>query len=116
MATQKDARKLRIKRGIRKKISGTSATPRLAVYKSNKEIYAQVIDDVKGVTLASFSSRALGKKEGAKIDQSKSVGVEIAKVAIKGGVSAVVFDRGGYNYHGRIKALAEGAREGGLKF
>lgn len=112
MATKVSRRK-KIKYGIRKKLSGTSETPRLAVFRSNKQIYAQVIDDLSGKTLFSASSVAL-KSNG--LAQAKEVGELIAKEAQSKGVSSVVFDRGGYLYHGRVKALAEGAREGGLKF
>lgn len=116
MLTKKVVRRDRIKKGIRGKISGTSVTPRVSIFRSNKDIYAQLVDDVNGVTLASVSSSKLAAKEGTKIDQSKAVGLELAKQAAAKGLSAVVFDRGGYMYHGRVKALAEGAREGGLKF
>ncbi len=102
--------------GIRKKISGTKETPRLSVYRSNKDIYAQVIDDREGKTLASFSSKQLKSAKGTKVDVSKEVGKKLAEVAAGNGVKKVVFDRGGYLYHGRVKALADGAREGGLKF
>jgi len=115
MASSKIERRKRIKRGIRKKISGTSETPRVSVFKSNKAIYAQVIDDSKGHTLAAASSIELGKK-GVNIEVSKEVGAKLAEKAKSSGVEKVVFDRSGYPYHGRIKALAEAAREGGLKF
>lgn len=116
MSTKKVLRRQRVKKSIRGKISGSAEKPRLAVYRSNKEIYAQIVNDVDGVTLAFYSSQKLGKKEGNKTDQSKSVGTEIAKIAQDKGISTVVFDRGVSLYHGRIKALADGAREGGLKF
>lgn len=116
MSTTKGLSRVRIKRSIRGKISGTSNTPRVSVFRSNKSIYAQLIDDVAGVTLASVSVNSLPKVEGSKSDQSKAVGLELAKQASAKGVTKVVFDRNGYMYHGRIKALAEGAREGGLKF
>jgi large subunit ribosomal protein L18 len=113
----KVVRRQKLKWRIRKKVSGTATCPRLSVYRSNKDIYAQLIDDVNGVTLAAANSR---NKEtatkGAKVDQSKEVGMNIAKAAIAKGLDTCVFDRGGYLYHGRVKSLAEGAREGGLKF
>jgi large subunit ribosomal protein L18 len=114
MSTKKELRRNRIKLGIRHKISGTSDKPRLAVFRSNKQIYAQIIDDVNGVTLVSASSLKLSTTTG--IDQAKEVGTIIAKEAASKGVETVKFDRGGYLYHGRVKALAEAAREGGLKF
>ena len=103
----------KVRYAIRKKVSGTSARPRLAVFRSNKEIYAQVIDDVAGTTLAAASS---SDTKGTKTEQAASVGKLIADNAKKAGVEAVVFDRGGFLYHGRVKALAESAREAGLKF
>ena len=116
MATSKSENRLRIRRGIRRKISGTTDRPRLSVFKSNKFIYAQIIDDTKGVTLASASSPEMESDKNATVDVSKSVGQKLAEKAKDAGVEVVVFDRGGYQYHGRVKALAEGAREGGLKF
>lgn len=115
MAFDKQRRRLRIRRGIRQNISGTKDRPRLSVYKSNKCIYAQLIDDVSGHTLASASSKEIGKT-GVTIPISKDVGKKLAEKAVASGISSVTFDRSGYLYHGRIKALAEGAREGGLKF
>lgn len=117
MAFSKINRRAKIKRRIRKKITGTSAVPRLSVFRSNKQIYAQVIDDSKGVTLASASSyknTAADKKN--KSEAAAVVGKEIADKAQKAGVGTVVFDRNGYLYHGRVKSLADSAREGGLKF
>ena len=115
MAGKNRERRERIKAGVRKKISGTTERPRLSVFRSNTGISAQVIDDVKQVTLASASSVELGKKtlnqEGA-----KNVGKKIAEKAKAAGVETIVFDRNGYLYHGNVKAFAEGAREGGLKF
>lgn len=102
--------------GVRKKLEGTTDRPRLSVFRSNKVIYAQVIDDTKGHTVASASSIELDKKGGVNIAISKNVGKKVAEKAIASGVSQIVFDRNGYLYHGNIKALAEGAREGGLKF
>jgi ribosomal protein L18, bacterial type len=115
MANVKD-RRTRIKLSIRKKMEGTSARPRLSVFRSNKVIYAQVIDDSKGHTIASASSIELDKKGGVNIEISKNVGKKVAEKAVAGGIQEIVFDRNGYLYHGNIKALAEGAREGGLKF
>ena len=115
MAGKNRERRERIKAGVRKKISGTTERPRLSVFKSNTGIYAQIIDDVKGVTVASASSQELGKKT-VNIENSKSVGKKLAEKAIASGVKEIVFDRNGYLYHGNVKAFAEGAREGGLKF
>lgn len=115
MPNIKDRRK-RIKFSIRHKIEGTPARPRLSVFKSNKAIYAQVIDDSKGHTLFAASSKDLDAKGGVNIEISKSVGKKLAEKAIASGINTIVFDRNGYLYHGNIKALAEGAREGGLKF
>jgi len=117
MAFSKLNRRAKIKRRIRKKISGTSLVPRLTVFRSNKQIYAQLIDDLNGVTLASASSynnKAVENKN--KIDQAAVVGKEVAEKALKAGIQSVVFDRNGYLYHGRVKSLADSAREGGLKF
>lgn len=116
MATSKQDRRIRIKRGIRSKISGTPDRPRLSVFKSNKGIYAQLIDDLKGHTIAASSSEDVGQKGKINVDVSKLVGKKLAEKAIESGLSICIFDRGGYPYHGRVKALAEGAREGGLKF
>jgi large subunit ribosomal protein L18 len=115
MAGKNRERRERIKAGVRKKISGTTARPRLSVFKSNTGIYAQLIDDIKGVTVAASSSIELGKKT-VNIENSKSVGKKLAEKAVSSGVTEIVFDRNGYLYHGNIKAFAEGAREGGLKF
>ncbi len=103
---------------IRNKISGTEQRPRLSVYRSEKHIYAQLIDDVKGVTLGSSSSvvKELGLEKGSDVEAAKVVGSAIAKVAIAKGINEVVFDRGGFVYHGRVAALAEAAREAGLQF
>ncbi len=116
MAGKNNERRERIKLGVRKKISGTTERPRLSIFRSNKSIYAQLIDDIKGVTIASASSVELGDKARLNIENSKQVGKKIAEKAIATGVQSIVFDRNGYLYHGNIKALAEGAREGGLKF
>jgi large subunit ribosomal protein L18 len=111
------SRRERIKKGIRKRISGSTERPRLSVFRSNKGIYAQIIDDVAGKTIVSASSSEKDfSASGNKVDQSKEVGKKVAEKAIAAGVKEVVFDRNGYLYHGRIKSLAEGAREGGLIF
>jgi large subunit ribosomal protein L18 len=118
MALTKSERRLRIKRRIRKRISGTTEKPRLTVFRSNTDIYVQLIDDSKGVTLAAASSLVKDIKEKTSInktEQARLVGQLAAKVAIEKGISEVVFDRNGYLYHGRVKALADAAREGGLK-
>jgi len=117
MALTKLARRKRLKNRIRKIISGTESKPRLSVFRSNKEIDAQLIDDVKGVTLLSVSSRSKSVKvKGTKLEVAKEIGKLLAEKAIKAGIDTCSFDRNGYLYHGRVKALAEGAREGGLKF
>lgn len=111
-------RRQKIRFRIRHKITGTSESPRLSVFRSNTEIYAQLIDDVTGKTLVSASSneKNLKAQKVTKLEKSKLVGAAIARKASDLGLSTVIFDRGGYLYHGRVKALAEGAREGGLKF
>lgn len=114
MALSKIQRKTRIKRSIRTKISGTATKPRLSVFRSNKAIYVQLIDDLNANTLASADS--MKNQKGTKIDQSKEVGAAIAKIAKDLGIDSIVFDRNGYRYHGRIKALAESVRENGLIF
>ncbi len=112
---KKDFRRLRIKAAVRGKVRGTTERPRLTVFRSNKQIYAQVIDDSKGSTVASASSlKQLDKLP--KVEQAAKVGEEIARRAIEAGISQVVFDRNGYLYHGRVKELAEAARKAGLKF
>ena len=117
MALSKLEKRIRIKRRVRGKISGSSELPRLSVYKSNKEIYAQLIDDKDGKTLASASSREKGvDANGTKSEVSAAVGKAIAAKALAAGIETIVFDRNGFVYHGRVKALADGAREGGLKF
>ena len=115
MAVNKELRRLRIKRGIRNKISGTSVRPRLSVFRSNKNIYAQIIDDQAGKTLVSVSSGKVAQSE-SKVQVSLETGKELARMAMEKGITEVVFDRSGYLYHGRVKSLAEGAREAGLKF
>lgn len=116
MAFNKNLRRLRIKKSIRRKISGTDSRPRLSVFKSNTGIYAQLVDDLKGHTLAQASSKELGASKNVNISVSKEVGKKLAERAVENGIAEVVFDRSGYIYHGRVKALADGAREGGLKF
>ena len=114
MTTNLD-RRTRIKAHIRHKVSGTALKPRMTVFRSNTQIYAQLVDDVAGVTLAAASS--LGVKEKAtKTEQAAKVGTLVAKVALEAGITTVVFDRNGYLYHGRVKALADAARKGGLSF
>lgn len=114
----KSSARLKIKYRIRKKVSGVASKPRLSVFRSNTDIYAQLIDDNNGVTLASASSKQkdILAQKAPKTDKSKMVGAAIAVKAKELGISTVVFDRGGYIYHGRVKAVAEGAREGGLVF
>jgi len=113
----KVVRRQKIRFGIRKKIVGTAQRPRLSVFRSNAEIYVQLIDDANGTTLASASSRDkdIAAQKGAKSEKSKMVGAAIARKAIDLGLNDVVFDRGGNLYHGRVKAVAEAAREAGLK-
>jgi len=112
--TGRERRKLR----VRKKVFGTAERPRLNVFRSAKHIYAQVIDDDKGSTIASAStlSEGLKKKEGKKSDLAKAVGAAVAQACKTASITAVVFDRNGYRYHGRVKAVADGAREAGLQF
>lgn len=117
MALSPIQRRTRIKHKIRKTIKGTADRPRFTVYRSNKEIYAQVIDDISGKTIVAASSLKKNlKKKISGIERAKTVGKEISEKAVKAGISSVVFDRNGYLYHGCIKTLAESAREGGLKF
>lgn len=118
MSLSKSEKRQRIKYRIRKSVSGTPSSPRLSVFRSNKEIYAQIIDDVNGVTLVSASSRdsELSGTKATSIEIAEKVGELVSQKAIKQGLSSVVFDRGGYLYHGRVKSLAEGARKGGLNF
>ena len=115
--TDSNLQRLKRHKRVRGKISGTKERPRLAVYRSNAHISAQVIDDVNGVTLVSASTYEKSFEGiGSNKEAARKVGVEVAKRALEKGISAVVFDRGGYIYHGRVSELAEGAREGGLKF
>ncbi|MDI1254518.1 MAG: 50S ribosomal protein L18 [Flavobacterium sp.] len=116
MSLTKSDRRQRIKFRIRKIVSGTAAKPRLSVFRSNKEIYAQLIDDVNGVTLLAASSREKEVSKGTNIETANAVGKLVAEKALKAGIETVTFDRGGYLYHGRIQSLAEGARAAGLKF
>lgn len=119
MIKRPDTRGQRIKRHnrVRGKISGTAERPRLCVFRSENHIYAQIIDDVTGNTLVSASSVEKGfEGKGGNVEAAKKIGAAVAERALQKGIEEVVFDRGGYIYHGRVKALAEGAREGGLKF
>ena len=116
MSNTKELRRKRIKQRIRKVVNGTSERPRLNIFRSNKEIYAQLIDDASGKTILSTSSIKIEKEGKTKTDIAKEVGANIAQKAIEAGLNNVVFDRNGYLYHGRVKALAEGAREKGLIF
>ena len=118
MATDKVLSRLKIKKRVRSKVFGSSEKPRLSVYRSNNDIYAQLIDDTTGKTLLSFSSRSkdLEKVKSTKTEKSFEVGKKVGAAAIANGISKVVFDRNGYLYHGRVKSLADGAREGGLIF
>ena len=118
MATAKVLSRLKIKKRVRSRVSGTKEMPRLSVFRSNNDIYAQLIDDVQGVTLLSFSSRTkgFGSDKMTKSDKSFKVGKSLAEAALANGITKIVFDRNGYLYHGRVKRLAEGAREGGLIF
>ncbi len=118
MKQTKTQRRFRIKRRLKATVSGTSDQPRMSVFRSNKEIYAQIINDETGETLAAASSRDsdLTGKGSSKTEQAGLVGKNIAQKALAAGVTKIRFDRGGYLYHGRVKSLAEGAREGGLKF
>jgi len=117
MALTKAGRRQRIKYRIRKRLSGSPARPRMTVYRSNKQIYVQLVDDVTGKTLASASSKEkeIASQKVNKIDQAKLVGKRIAEIAKEKGIETVVFDRNGYLYHGRVKNLADAARESGLK-
>ncbi|MCF8233591.1 MAG: 50S ribosomal protein L18 [Bacteroidales bacterium] len=116
--SKKQFRRFRIRKRIRKNLSGTSECPRLSLFRSNKQVYAQLIDDHEGKTLVSASSREkeIAEKETSKTEQAKLVGNLLAKKAKEAGIEEVVFDRSGYLYHGRVRSLAEAARKGGLKF
>jgi large subunit ribosomal protein L18 len=113
--TTKEKRRIKIKKRVRGKISGTAERPRLTVFRSNKQIYAQVIDDISGKTLAAASSLVLTEKV-TKTEIAAKVGELLAQKSIEAGIQSVVFDRNGYLYHGRVKQLADAARKGGLKF
>lgn len=114
----KSARRQRIRYGIRQKVAGTAQKPRLSVFRSNSDIYAQLIDDSNGVTIAAASTKDkdIKAQSGTKSEKSKLVGAAIARKAVDLGLKEIVFDRGGYLYHGRVKSVADGAREGGLQF
>lgn len=116
MAISKVERRAKIKRRVRKNVTGTPEMPRLSIFRSNKEFYAQVIEDVNGKTLVGASSLKIKKDGLSKTDVAKAVGAEIAKKALAANIESVVFDRNGFLYHGRIKAFADSAREAGLKF
>jgi large subunit ribosomal protein L18 len=118
MSLTKIERRTKIKMRVRKIVTGTAERPRMSIFRSNKEIYAQLIDDVQGATLlmASSKSKDIAGKEGTKTDKAAMVGKLIAEKAIASGITTVVFDRNGYLYHGRVKQLADAARKGGLKF
>ncbi len=118
MALTKQERRYRIKKRIRKIVSGTAERPRLSVFRSNKQMYAQLINDIDGTTLLSISSldKEITAKEGNKSEVAATVGKALAEKALAAGVKEVVFDRNGYLYHGRVKQFADAAREGGLKF
>ncbi len=114
MTTRKEQRRIKIKYRVRNKVAGTAERPRMSVFRSNKQIYVQIIDDEASKTLVSASS--LGMEAMPKKEQAAKVGEAIAEKAIAAGISAVVFDRNGYLFHGRVKEVADGARKGGLKF
>ena len=119
MAVSKQDRRIKIRKRIRRDVSGTQARPRLSVFRSNKEIYAQIVNDEDGTTLVAASSRdkeVASATSSNKIEQAALVGKALAEKALKAGIETISFDRGGYLYHGRVKSLADGAREGGLKF
>lgn len=118
MALTKEGRRLRIKRRIRKIVSGTAERPRLSVYRSNAQISAQLINDEEGKTLLSVSSlcKEIADQKVTKTEKAALVGAAVAAKALEAGITAITFDRNGYLYHGRVKALAEAAREGGLNF
>lgn len=117
-AKVKTARRQRIRYNVRQKVSGTTQKPRLSIFRSNTDIYAQLIDDVQGATIAAASTKDkdIKAQQGTKSEKSKLVGAALARKAVDLGVKEVVFDRGGYLYHGRVKSVADGAREGGLQF
>lgn len=110
--TTRQQRKTRISSNVR----GTAEKPRLSVFRSNEHLYAQIIDDSQGKTLASISEKVLGKEKKTKTEKAKDLGIALAKIATEKKIKAVVFDKGAYKYHGRVKSFADGAREGGLTF
>lgn len=112
----KKLQKTQRQRRVRGKMEGSAATPRLSVHRSNNVIYAQLIDDEKGMTLLGLSQKHVKDAKGNKVEKAKALGLHVARLAKEKKISKVVFDRGSYRYHGRVKALAEGAREGGLQF
>lgn len=112
----REVARMKNKARVRKKVNGSVERPRLSVFRSSKHMYAQIVDDTKGVTLASASTLKMDLKSKSSCDSAKAVGLEIAKMALAKKIKDVVFDRSGYVYHGRVKAVAEGAREGGLNF
>lgn len=112
----KNKQKIQRQRRVRGKINGTNETPRMSVFRSNNHIYVQLIDDASKVTILGMSEKHLTKQEGTRVNVAKLLGMEVAKKAIEKKITKVMFDRGSYRYHGRVKALAEGAREGGLQF
>ena len=114
MKNKKTEKRIRLKKKIRTKILGTAKCPRLSVFRSNNFMYAQIIDDMKRVTIASSSD--LKVKKGTKTERANTVGTEVAKLALTKGIKSCVFDRNGFKYTGRVKALADSARQGGLKF
>jgi large subunit ribosomal protein L18 len=118
MAVTKSSRREKIKKRVRKVVSGTTECPRLSVFRSNKQIYAQIVDDSTGKTLVAASSKVatIADQKVNKVEQAKLVGKAIAEKATSAGIKSIRFDRNGYLYHGRVKSLAEGAREGGLQF
>lgn len=118
MAVSKSSRREKIKKRVRKVVKGTTESPRLSVFRSNKQIYAQIVDDSTGKTLVSASSKvaAIADQKVNKVEQAKLVGKAIAEKATGAGIKSIRFDRNGYLYHGRVKSLADGAREGGLQF
>ncbi len=116
MPITKLQRRHRVKRGIRKKLFGTAERPRLTVFRSNKNIYAQLVDDLNGHTLAAANSLQEGISGSNPVEKANAVGKAVAEAAKADGIETIIFDRNGYQYHGRVQALAEGAREGGLSF
>jgi large subunit ribosomal protein L18 len=113
---QKQQRRLRIKMRIRKRLNGTAARPRLTVFRSNTGMYVQLVDDTKGTTLLSANTKQLSTKKSVNIEDAKALGKTVAEKALELGISEIIFDRNGYLFHGKVKAVADAAREGGLKF